>query len=151
MNDAPRNAGSASRTPLLDRHLAFLALRLTLGVNIFLHAATRMPSLDGFAQGVVEGFASTFLPEALVYGFAAGVIVPGEMVVGLLLILGLFTRWALFGGALLMTALVFGTALRQEWGTLSTQMIYAAVYYGLHLFLGYNRFSLDAAWRRKRP
>lgn len=140
---------SSDATPAVDRHLAFSILRLTLGVNIFLHGATRIAGLDAFAQGVADQFASTFLPEALVYGFAASVIVPGEVLVGLLLILGLFTRWALAAGALLMTALVFGTALRQEWGTASTQMIYAAVYYGLHLFVGYNRFSLDA-WLRGR-
>jgi thiosulfate dehydrogenase [quinone] large subunit len=98
---------------------------------------------------VADGFASTLLPETLVYGFAAGAIVPGEIAVGALLILGLFTRWALASGSLLMTALVFGTALRQKWGPLSTQLIYAAVYHGLHLFVGDNRFSLDA-WLRGR-
>ena len=97
-----------------------------------------MPALGPFAQGVADGFASTLLPETPVYGFAARAIVPGEIAVGALLILGLFTRWAPAGGALLMTALVFRTALRQQWGPLSTQRIYAAVYYGLHLFVGDN-------------
>lgn len=82
--------------------------------------------------------------------FAAAVIVPGEVLVGLLLILGRFTRGALAGGALLMTARVFGAAPRQQWSTVSAQLVYAAVYYGLHLFVGYNCFSLDARLRRRR-
>ena len=39
--------------------------------------------------------------------------------------LGLFTRWALTLGGLLITVLVFGTAMRSDWNTVGVQMIYA--------------------------
>ena len=148
----PRPPAPSRRNPTrsLDRQLAFAVLRLTLGVNLLMHGLVRLPTLSGFASGLVDGFAETLLPAALVRAFAFA-LPPLEALVGLLLVLGLFTRWALVGGGLLMAALVFGTALRQQWDTLGLQMIYALAYFLLQFNAGYNRFALDQAWRRSRP
>ena len=67
-----------------------------------------------------------------------------ELVLGVLTTLGLFTRWALALGGLLIAALVFGTAMRSDWNTVGVQMIYAITYYLLLVNRGYNRFSLDS-------
>jgi hypothetical protein len=64
--------------------------------------------------------------------------------------LGLFTRWALTLGGLLITALIFGTALRSDWTTVGIQMIYAITYYLLLLNRVDNAFSLDALFRADR-
>jgi thiosulfate dehydrogenase [quinone] large subunit len=71
-----------------------------------------------------------------------------EAIVGLLLLLGLWTRWALLLGALSMACLVFGTALRSDWNTLAIQMLYAAIYAALIAAREYNSYSLDALIRR---
>jgi len=53
-------------------------------------------------------------------------------------------------GRLLMTALVFGTALRSDWSTVGMQMIYAITYYLLLTNLINDYFSLDNLLRRYR-
>ena len=67
-----------------------------------------------------------------------------EPVVGVLLVLGLWTRWALVAGALLIAALVFGTSLRGDYTVLSEQLIYALIFFVLLLFRArHDRFGLD--------
>jgi thiosulfate dehydrogenase (quinone) large subunit len=134
---------------LLDRRLAYLLLRLTLGINILLHGAVRLPVLSAFAEGTVRQFADTPLPAVAVRLF--GLLLPFlETAIGLLLIVGLWTRGALVAGGLLIAALVFGTALRSDWETLSIQMLYALIYYLLLAGRTYDYFALDT-WRTKRP
>jgi thiosulfate dehydrogenase [quinone] large subunit len=127
----------------LDRALACAVLRLTLGLNILLHGVTRLASgVDTFASATVGQFRSTPLPEGLVRAFAT--VLPSlESTLGLLITLGLFTRLALVAGGLLMSALVFGTALRSDWVTLAIQMTYAIVYFLLLAFRAHDRFSLE--------
>ena len=145
---SPRTAIHGSMT-LPDRRLAYLLLRLTLGINILLHGAVRLPALGAFVAGTVQQFADTPLPAVAVRLF--GLSLPFlETAIGLLLIVGLWTRWALVAGALLIAALVFGTALRSDWETLSIQMIYAIIYYLLLTGRTYDYFALDTLCT-KRP
>jgi uncharacterized membrane protein YphA (DoxX/SURF4 family) len=73
-----------------------------------------------------------------------------EFILGGLITLGLFTRWALTLGGLLITALIFATALRSDWTTAGIQIIYAITYYLLLLNHAANAFSLDALLRAHR-
>jgi thiosulfate dehydrogenase [quinone] large subunit len=66
-----------------------------------------------------------------------------QTAIGLLLTLGLWTRFALVSGGLVMSALVFGTALRNDGSGLGILMLYAAIYYLLLAGRTYNRFSID--------
>lgn len=132
-----------------DRQLAYGILRLTLGVNILLHGLVRLPHLASSADTLVQAFAKTPLPPQAVRLFALALPF-AETIVGFLLTLGLWTRFALVGGGLLITALVFGTALRSAWETLGIQMLYAAIYYLLLAGRTYNRFSIDHLRRKTR-
>ena len=132
-----------------DRQLAYGILRLTLGVNILLHGLVRLPHLASSADSLVQAFAKTPLPPQAVRLFAHALPF-AETIAGFLLTLGLWTRFALIGGGLLITALVFGTALRSDWETLSIQMLYAAIYYLLLAGRTYNRFSIDHLRRETR-
>lgn len=126
-----------------DRALACGVLRLTLGVNILLHGLTRLHSgVSGFASATVAQFAGTPLPAALVRVFATALPFL-EAGLGLLILLGLRTRLALLAGGLLMSVLVFGTALRGDWSTLGIQMVYAVVYFLLLTARAHDRFTLD--------
>jgi thiosulfate dehydrogenase (quinone) large subunit len=134
-----------SDSTALDRQLAYLVFRLTLGINILVHGAGRIfgPGAEAFAATTAAEFTKTALPAGMVHAFL--VVVPfAELVLGVLTTLGLFTRWALTLGGLLIAALVFGTAMRSDWTTVGVQMIYAITYYLLLVNRGYNRFSLDA-------
>jgi thiosulfate dehydrogenase [quinone] large subunit len=129
----------------LDRQLAYVVFRLTLGINILIHGAGRIfgPGADAFASTTGVEFSKTPLPAGMVHAFL--IVVPfAELVLGALTTLGLLTRWTLTLGALLITALVFGTAIRSDWNTVSIQMIYAITYYLLLVNRSDNRFSLDA-------
>ena len=90
------------------------------------------------------------LPSWFVYSF--GLIRPlVEALIGIAFVLGLFTRWALLAGSLLMSILIFGTCIRSDWVTVGIQMTYAIAYFLALLFLEHNQYSLDRAlWTRKR-
>jgi thiosulfate dehydrogenase [quinone] large subunit len=134
--------------PLLDRKLAYLMLRFTLGLSILMHGLVRLPHLSVFADTTVRLFAETPLPAIIVRPFALSLVFV-ESIVGLLLLLGLWTRWALLVGALSMASLVFGTALRSDWNTLAIQMLYASIYAALIAAREYNFYSVDAVIQRQ--
>jgi len=132
-------------SPALDDQLAYLVFRLTLGMNILVHGAGRIfgPGAEAFANTTAAEFTKTALPMSLVHAFL--VVLPfAELALGVLTTLGLLTRWALTLGGLMITALVFGTAMRSDWTTVGVQMIYAITYYLLLMNRSSNRFSLDA-------
>ena len=130
-----------------DRKLAYLVLRFTLGLSILMHGLVRLPHLTAFADATVKLFVATPLPASLVHSFALTLVFL-ETAVGLLLVLGLWTRTALLLGALLMAFLIFGTALRSDWSTLAIQLFYAFLYATLLATREYNSYSIDALIHR---
>ncbi len=102
----------------LDRKFAYVVFRLGLGINLLIHGVGRFlgPGVEEFSSKTTIEFAVTPLPTRLVHAFAIA-LPPAEFILGGLVTLGLFTRWALMFGGLLITALIFGTALRSDWTT----------------------------------
>jgi len=129
-----------------DKALAYALLRVTLGLNIFMHGLSRILAGPAVFAGTLDKmFQETILAGWPVHVF--GLALPWfEAAVGLLLLLGLGTRVALTGGALLIVLLTFGTALRQDWAIAGIQLNYAA----LLAFLHWDRYSLDAMLSRNR-
>jgi thiosulfate dehydrogenase [quinone] large subunit len=127
----------------LDADLGYGLLRLAMGLNFLVHSFGRWRNLGNFVDGVVAAFAHTPLPVWSVRAFAF--IIPfWEPIVGILLVLGLWTRWALVAGALLIAALIFGTSMRGDYTVLTQQMIYALIFFVLLLFRArHDRFGLD--------
>jgi thiosulfate dehydrogenase (quinone) large subunit len=134
--------------PLSDRKLSYFLLRFTLGVSIFIHGVVRLPKIVAFADGLVKQFADTPLPAILVRPFAMGLTFE-EAITGFLLIIGLWTRWALIIGSLAMAALVFGTSLRSDWPTVAIQLSYAAIYAALLATREYDALSVDRLTHRE--
>jgi len=66
----------------------------------------------------------------------------------LLLLLGLWTRFSLIVGALVMTMLVIGTNLAQDWTVAGLQLIYCFIYCYLLTHRDQNVISLDSFWSR---
>lgn len=122
--------------------LAYLILRLTMGVNMFTHGVARLLDLEKFNMWMIGQFSDTILPEFLV-SLSSYMIPFAELIIGVLLILGLFTSRALLLGALLITVLVFGSGLQENWNVMSSQMIYAIFFFILSYLIELNRFSLD--------
>jgi thiosulfate dehydrogenase (quinone) large subunit len=123
--------------------VAYLCLRLTIGVAMLVHGANRIAHGPGeFAADMVRQFAGTILPvfQVRLFGLTLPFI---EAALGISLLLGLLTRLALIVGALLMIALVFGTTLREQFMIVGIQLIYAVIYFILIFNLRHNRLSLD--------
>jgi thiosulfate dehydrogenase [quinone] large subunit len=130
--------------PTTEQRQAYLLLRLVTGLDFFMHGFARIftgSGLPGFANGMVTSMASTpLLPQAVL---AAGYTIPCiELLVGTLLLLGLFTRAALTLALLLMLLLMFGITLKQDWNTAGGQLLYALVLAAL-LFA---RQRYDLSW-----
>lgn len=129
-----------------ERRQAYVLLRLIAGLDFFGHGAARIftgSHLPGFAEGMVKSMASTPLPEALVR--VTGYTVPCvELLIGVLLIAGLFTRFALTLALLLMAVLMFGITLKQDWSTAGLQFTYGF----LLAVLLFGRSAYDTPWHK---
>ena len=142
-------ASAAESALASDARIAYAILRLTLGINIALHGITRlMNGTGGFAEVLVKQFQATLLPRILVEAFAH-TLPWTETAIGLLVLAGLATRFALIAGGLLMALLTFGTTLRQDFGTAGLQLSYSIAYFMLLSLRSRNGFSLDA-WLQGR-
>jgi thiosulfate dehydrogenase [quinone] large subunit len=122
--------------------LAFVLGRLLLGLNFLLHGLVRIPKLAVFRAGILKEFAAAPLPPSLVSGYATALpFVEGG--IGLLLLLGLFTRPALVAAMLVLMSLIFGSSLLEKWSVVGDQMLYGLFIITLVLHLQRNRLCLD--------
>lgn len=133
-----------------DKAIASFLLRVTLGINIFIHGTIRIfGDYSGFVQHILKEFHDTILPHFSLLIFARSLPFL-ETLVGFLLLIGLFTRFAAILGAILIAVLVFGTGLKQNWNAAGIQMAYALIYYFIILNLQYDRYSIDHLIRERR-
>jgi thiosulfate dehydrogenase [quinone] large subunit len=134
------SALSASR----EQRLAYLLLRLIAGMDFLGHGFARIftgTHLGGFAHGMVGDMAKSPLPATLV--LATGYVVPCvELAIGVLLLTGLATRFALVVALLVMLVLMFGITMKQEWNVAEQQLFYGLVLAALL----YGRERLDLSW-----
>jgi thiosulfate dehydrogenase (quinone) large subunit len=145
-----KNVNSPAKSHWRGPALAFLLVRLTLGLNICMHGVSRIAAGPAtFANSLVPMFQNTPLPAWSVHVF--GLILPwAEAILGFLLLLGFCTRLALVTGSLLILVLTFGTTLRQDWSTAGVQLIYAVVYAALLALDRWNDYSLDRLLSRSQ-
>ena len=133
---------------LTNRQLSYALLRISLGVNFAGHGLIRIHNgAAAFAQTTAEHLAKSPLPQSLTYAFSYGIPFI-EAILGLTLILGIFTRISLIAGALFMMALTIGVTSNQQWDLATQQLLYSVVFFVLLFLLEYNHFSLDTALRR---
>jgi thiosulfate dehydrogenase [quinone] large subunit len=128
----------------MDRkpNTAYLLARLPIGMSMFGHGFERIPKLQGFVAHLTGQFGKTILPASLVSVF--GQVLPFlELLTGILLLLGLFTRFGCILGIAIMLALILGSSLIEQWENVFTQIIYGAYFALLFYFAPYNRYSLD--------
>jgi thiosulfate dehydrogenase [quinone] large subunit len=127
-----------------DAAIAYAIFRLTFGVNIGFRGLVRITvnGLDQFSAGLMKQFEPTWFPPAAISAF--GHAVPWiELIIGFLLIVGLFTRPALIIGGLMMTSLTFGTMYLQNFDLAWLQLTYAIAFFLLLAARSWNVISLD--------
>jgi len=134
----------------LGRALGYFILRLSLGVDMLMHYVVRTWGISqDFVPVTEKMFVGNLLPMSWVHVFLT-VLPYFEGLLGILLILGLLSRWALTAEGLLVTVLLFGTALRSDWTVVSHQMIYLIFVFILLAVEQYDYFSVDAFLARRR-
>lgn len=132
-----------------DEKIAYALLRAVAGLNLLMHGLSRLlAGPQAFASHLAEQFARSPLPQPLVRAFGSA-LPPIEGLIGLLLLIGLKTRWALIAASLLMLALTFGSTLLQDWSIAETQLIYALVFSVLLFLRKYNSWSVDGCWNKE--
>ncbi|RZU39031.1 MauE/DoxX family redox-associated membrane protein [Edaphobacter modestus] len=131
-----------------DEKIAYALLRAVAGTNLLMHGVSRLlAGSQGFATHLTEQFAHSPLPESMVRAFGA-MLPPIEGLIGLLLLIGLKTRWTLIAASLLMLVLTFGSALVQDWTAAGAQLVYALVFSVLLFLRQYNAWSLDGCMNK---
>ncbi|WP_339701060.1 DoxX family protein [uncultured Marixanthomonas sp.] len=131
-----------------NNQLAFFIARITIGINLLVHGLVRIPKLEAFANGIVKGFSETYLPEILVTSFAFGIPFI-EFIIGSLLLIGWKTKYAAAAGGFLIALLILGSAFKEDWGAVGTQMVYAIFFFLLIKNLDHNYWSIDTNARKK--
>jgi thiosulfate dehydrogenase [quinone] large subunit len=127
-----------------NKVLAYTMFRLFLGLNMFMHGAVRLgPNYQKFITWTQGVFADSWLPNWLVTLEAS--LIPGvELVIGVLLVLGYKTRFAILLAVALMATLVFGMNVVQNWELVNRHIIYVMAFYILMHNLEFNQYSIDA-------
>ena len=133
-----------------DRTAAYALLRIAFGVNFLGHGLFRVLSgVSAFAATTAEHLGKSPLPHGLILGF--GYVIPWiEVLLGLGLIAGLLTRWALILGAVFIMALTIGVTSNQQWDVAGQQLVYSLIFALLLFGLEWNGWSLDAVLLRRR-
>jgi thiosulfate dehydrogenase [quinone] large subunit len=137
-----------NRATTADRRIAYLLMRLTVGFSLFGHGLVRIPKLASFHAHLASEFTHSILPSMLVSltGYALPFV---EFGVGVMLVLGLLTKFGLMLGVLTMTILVFGSTTIESFSAIGDQLIHAAILTVLLVFLEYNAHSLDRILLRR--
>lgn len=121
---------------------AYLLARLAIATSMFGHGLVRLPKLEAFSNWMVESFAKSMLPAGLVTPFSYLLPIL-EFTIGVLLIIGLFTRTALIGGCLVMIILIFGSSVVENWEAIPSQLIHIAFFAVLLNYLPSNTWAVD--------
>ncbi|HEY1993625.1 MAG TPA: DoxX family protein [Edaphobacter sp.] len=130
------------------KSLAYALLRIAFGVNFAGHGLIRIYNGAGaFATSTAEHLAKSPLPHAVTFGFSYSIPFL-EAILGLTLILGVFTRISLVCGALFMMLLTIGVTANQQWDVAGQQLVYSVVFFLLLFLIELNAFALDNSLRR---
>jgi len=134
-----------------DAALAHALLRLALGTSMLVHGLVRIGGYFWpFVDQTAKQFAATPIPPSMVR-ISAMLIPPVELLLGMLLILGLWTRFALVLGGLEMCALIAGSSLLTQWEIVAIQLAYTFFFAILLRHCQSNRLSLDGWIGRRSP
>ncbi|PSL27604.1 DoxX family membrane protein [Chitinophaga ginsengisoli] len=132
---------------MINNTISFLILRVAIGATMFGHGLVRLPKLDKFSGWMVKSFENSMLPASLVKPFSYALPI-AEFLIGLLLIIGLFTRQSLVAGSIVMIMLILGTTLIENWEALVSQLIHAAFFALLLSYITYNSYAVDNLFKK---
>ena len=145
-----RHFPNSQISPFDPQAHAYALLRLAIGTSMLTHGIKRIGHIPAFADKTVTLFAPTFLPKAAVVAFA-WTTPPLELLIGLLVAAGLFTRVGLSLGGLWMVLLIFGSNLIEQYDWVGIQLLYALIFAVLLYGVKVNVLSADRLFVERRP
>jgi len=123
----------------------YLLLRLAFGAIFVLYGVNKFQAgVGATVDQMGRQFDRTFLPTFAVKAFG-GALPSLEIVIGLLVLTGLFTRAALVAAGLVLITLSTGLAVLGNTATVATNLLFLLVAYVLLSREEDNVYSLDAA------
>lgn len=125
-----------------NKELAFLAGRIAYGVNFFAHGLVRLPKIDTFSTWMKGEFADTMIPNILIYPFAYALTII-ELLAGITLIIGFKTKTSLLITMAILSMLMFGSSMQENWKTVGVQMVYVIFNYLMLLHFTKSQYALD--------
>ena len=132
------------------RETAYGLLRVTLGVIFLFYGVGKfIGGLANFVGGMNQHFSGK-LPAAMVMPFAYAIPFC-EVISGLLILLGLFTRVGLTLSGLLLVGLTFGVVTLGDAQTVAHNLQYALINFILLWLVDLNRYSLDGVFAGRAP
>ena len=135
-----------------DGSLAYGLFRLTFGLNIMMRGIVRIAvGLPAFQNYMLTQFKDVpVMPPAFLIPFASALPFI-ETLIGFCILVGFQTRAALIAGSLMISALTFGTMMRQDFTIAWLQLDYAIAFFILIALRQWNLISVDAMMRRETP
>jgi thiosulfate dehydrogenase [quinone] large subunit len=130
------------------RETAYALLRVIFGMVFVTTGAVKfIGGLSGFVGGMNQAFLGK-LPAAMVTPFAYAIPF-SEVTVGVLILLGLFTRVGLIISGLLLIGLTFGVVVLSDSATVAHNLQYGLINFVLLWLVDLNRYSIDGLWQPK--
>ncbi len=131
-----------SNSTALMRSMGLALLRWGIGLRLLVSGLAKVGDLGGFVNGsILPAFAETILPKWMLvpYAYALPVV---ELLLGALLILGLFRCVSLFLSGLTFLSLAFGQMLLKQHATVLDILVYLAMTAALLFFGEHDRWIL---------
>ncbi|MFC3197473.1 DoxX family protein [Parapedobacter deserti] len=129
---------------MTDQKIIAFVVRLPIAISFLGHGLVRLPKLHAFALNMAQQFADTPLPQGVVFAFGY-ILVFSEFITGVWLISGRWFSQALITGLVIMTLLIFGSSLIENWNAVSVQLIHSIYLGGLLLCYQYSAKPRGAA------
>lgn len=127
---------------------AFFFFRLPIAMSLLGHGLVRLSKLQGFSNWMTGFMEKSYLPQPLIAGFSYAVPFV-EVITGLLIVVGLFTRQAIYVALALMALFIFGNTTIENWEPITSQLVHAAYLTGLLYFIQYNTLSIDSKLKKQ--
>jgi len=125
-----------------DLSFAFLILRLAVGMTFFMAGLSKVLNYPGVIENLKGGFMETWMPGFLLNIFLYPLPFI-ELGLGALIVLGLFTRFALYLTGLLMLVLNFGLLARGDNAGAAKNIPFIVIIALDIMLINYNKYSLD--------
>lgn len=131
------------------REIAYLLLRLTVAAIFLFYGLNKFRMGVGNFAGMFEERFGEKLPLVLLVPFSYALPFV-EVILGLLLVAGIFTGGALAAAGALMLILTFGAVMEPNPPTVANNALLALIVFVLLFLLDYNRYSADTVRARKQ-